>query len=158
MRTPDDRPTDPASDPTPGKYAAKSETWKRGYAVRSKVLGQAYVDQAIDGADDITRDLQDYLTEHAWGASWARPGLDHKSRSMLNLAMITALNRPRELELHVRGALRNGVTRDEMKEIFLHTAVYCGAPAALDSFRILRKVLADQDPATPNPTGATRHG
>lgn len=136
---------DSPQDPIDGRYAGKSDTWKRGYAVRRKVLGQEYVDRAIDGADDLTRDLQDYLTEHAWGASWARPGLDHKSRSMLNLAMITALNRPHELEVHVRGALRNGVTREEMKEIFLHTAVYCGAPAALDSFRILRKVLSETD-------------
>jgi 4-carboxymuconolactone decarboxylase len=122
----------------------KSDAWKRGYAARAKVLGKDYVDQAFANADDFTRDLQDYLTEHAWGASWARPGLDHKTRSMLNLAMITALNRPHELEIHIRGALRNGVTPDEMKEILLQTAVYCGAPAALDSFRIARKVLAEQ--------------
>ena len=122
----------------------KSDAWKRGYAARAKVLGEAYVQKAFDDADDFTRDLQDYLTEHAWGASWARPGLDHKTRSMLNLAMITALNRPHEFEIHLRGALRNGVTKDEIKEILLHTAVYCGAPAALDSFRIARKVFAEQ--------------
>lgn len=121
----------------------KSEAWKKGYAARAKVLGEAYVERAFNEADDLTRDLQDYLTEHAWGASWARPGLDFKTRSMLNLAMITALNRPHELEVHLRGALRNGVTRDEIKEILLHTAVYCGAPAALDSFRIARKVFAE---------------
>ncbi len=121
----------------------KSETWKRGYEARTQVLGKEYVEKAFNEADEFTRDLQDYVTEHAWGASWARPGLDHKTRSMLNLAMITALNRPHEFEVHVRGALRNGVTRDEIKEILLHTAVYCGAPAALDSFRIARKVLAE---------------
>lgn len=121
-----------------------SEAWRRGYAARSKVLGEAYVEKAFQDADDFTRDLQDYLTEHAWGASWARPGLDFKTRSMLNLAMITALNRPHELEIHVRGALRNGVTREEIKEILLHTAVYCGAPAALDGFRIAKKVLAEE--------------
>ena len=122
----------------------RSASWKAGYAARSKVLGEGYVEKAYQDADDFTLDLQDYLTEHAWGASWARPGLDHKTRSMLNLAMITALNRPHEFEIHVRGALRNGVTRDEIKEILLHTAVYCGAPAALDSFRIARRVLAEQ--------------
>jgi len=122
----------------------KSDGWKRGYAARSEVLGTEYVEKAFREADDFTRDLQDYLTEHAWGASWARPGLDFKTRSMLNLAMITALNRPHELEIHLRGALRNGVTRDEIREIFLQTAVYCGAPAALDSFRIARKVFAEQ--------------
>ena len=121
----------------------KSETWKRGYAARSAVLGEEYVKRAFDDADDFTRDLQDYLTEHAWGASWARPGLDHRTRSMLNLAMITALNRPHELEIHIRGALRNGLTKDDLKEIFLHSAVYCGAPAALDSFRIAKKVFAE---------------
>lgn len=122
----------------------KSDAWKRGYEARAKVLGESYVQKAFDDADDFTLDLQNYLTEHAWGASWARPGLDHKTRSMLNLAMITALNRPHEFEIHLRGALRNGVTKDEIKEILLHTAVYCGAPAALDSFRIARKVLAEQ--------------
>jgi 4-carboxymuconolactone decarboxylase len=121
----------------------KSEAWNKGYEVRSKVLGKAYVDKAFADADEFTRDLQDFVTEHAWGATWARPGLDLKTRSMLNLAMITALNRPHEFEIHMRGALRNGVTRDEIKEILLQTAVYCGAPAALDSFRIARRVLAE---------------
>ena len=121
----------------------KSEAWKRGYEARSKVLGQEYVDKAFREADDLTRDLQDYLTEHAWGASWARPGLDFRTRSMINLAMITALNRPHEFEIHLRGALRNGVTKDEIKEVLLQTAVYCGAPAALDSFRIAKKVFAE---------------
>ena len=85
------------------------------------------------------------MTEHAWGASWARPGLDFRIRSMLNLAMLTALNRPHEFEIHLRGALRNGVSAAEIKEILLQTAVYCGAPAALDSFRIARRVLAEQE-------------
>ena len=122
----------------------KSDAWKRGYEARTKVLGKDYVDRAFEQADDFTRDLQDYLTEHAWGATWARPGLDFRTRSMLNLAMITALNRPHELEVHVRGALNNGLTRDEIKEILLHAAVYCGAPAALDAFRVAKKVLGEQ--------------
>ncbi len=134
----------PHESETPMSHDDRSDAWKKGYAARSQVLGEAYVEKAYRDADDFTRDLQDYLTEHAWGASWARPGLDFKTRSMLNLAMITALNRPHELEIHLRGALRNGVTRDEIKEILLHTAVYCGAPAALDAFRIPRKVLAEQ--------------
>jgi 4-carboxymuconolactone decarboxylase len=121
----------------------KTEAWRRGYQARSRVLGKAYVEQAFASADDFTRDLQDYVTEHAWGASWARPGLDFRTRSMLNLAMLTALNRPHEFEIHLRGAIRNGVTRDEVKEILLQTAVYCGAPAALDSFRIARRVFAE---------------
>ncbi len=125
--------------------SGKSETWKRGYAARAKVLGEEYVEKAFGNADDFTRDVQDYVTEHAWGASWARGGLEFKTRSMINLAMISALNRPHELEIHLRGAIRNGVTRDEIKEILLQVAVYCGAPAALDSFRIARKVLAEAD-------------
>ncbi|GAA4410549.1 carboxymuconolactone decarboxylase family protein [Quisquiliibacterium transsilvanicum] len=123
----------------------KPEAWRRGYEARCRVLGEAYVEQAFAGADDFTRDLQDYVTEHAWGASWARPGLDFKTRSMLNLAMLTALNRPHEFEIHLRGALRNGVNAAEIKEILLQTAVYCGAPAALDSFRIARRVLAEKE-------------
>ncbi len=124
--------------------AGRSPAWERGYAARCQVLGAEYVDRAFAQADDFTLDLQNYLTEHAWGASWARPGLDFRTRSMLNLAMITALNRPHELEIHVRGALRNGLTRDEIKEILLHTAIYCGAPAAIDAFRVARKVLDEQ--------------
>jgi 4-carboxymuconolactone decarboxylase len=123
----------------------KPEAWRRGYEARCRVLGEAYVEQAFAAADDFTRDLQDYVTEHAWGASWARPGLDFKTRSMLNLAMLTALNRPHEFEIHLRGALRNGVSAAEIKEILLQTAVYCGAPAALDSFRIARRVLAEKE-------------
>ena len=124
----------------------RSESWRRGYAARAQVLGEAYVEKAYRDADDFTRDLQDYLTEHAWGASWARPGLEFKTRSMLNLAMLTALNRPHEFEIHLRGAIRNGVTQAEVKEILLQAAVYCGAPAALDSFRIARRVFAEKEP------------
>ena len=135
----DDKPIEPDVS---GK-GEKSTAWQRGYEARSKALGKEYVDRAFAEADEFTADLQDYLTEHAWGASWARPGLEFKTRSMLNLAMITALNRPHELEIHVRAALRNGVTKMEIKEIFLHTAVYCGAPAAIDSFRVAKKVFAE---------------
>ncbi len=113
----------------------KSEAWQRGYEARSRCSARTTSTRPSRSADDFTRDLQHYVTEHAWGASWARPGLDFKTRSMLNLAMLTALNRPHEFEIHLRGALRNGVTRDEIKEILLQTAVYCGAPAALDSLQ-----------------------
>ncbi len=121
----------------------KSDTWRKGLQARRKVLGDDYVAKVFRDADDLTADLQDYLTEHAWGASWTRPGLDHRSRSMITVAMTIALNRPHELEIHLRGAIRNGLTRDELKEILLHTAVYCGAPAALDAFRVARKVFAE---------------
>ena len=118
--------------------------YKAGLAVRRKVLGPAYVDNAIANADEFMQPLQQYLTEHAWGACWTREGLSLKTRSMLNLAMLTALNRPHELRIHLRGAIRNGVTKEEMQEIFLQCGVYCGAPAALESFKIAKEVLAEE--------------
>jgi len=121
----------------------ENEGYKAGLAVRRKVLGEKYVDDAIAKADDFMKPLQQYLTEHAWGAAWTRPGLDLRTRSMLNLAMLTALNRPHELRIHLRGAIRNGVTKEEMQEIFLQCGVYCGAPAALESFKIAKEVLAE---------------
>lgn len=125
----------------------KSETYQAGLAVRREVLGPDYVDAALAAADEFTGPLQDYLTEHAWGAVWTRPGLPRRTRSLLNLAMLTALNRPAELKLHLRGALRNGVTREEIREVLLQAAVYCGAPAALDGFKAAREVFAAVDAA-----------
>ena len=122
----------------------KSATYKAGLAARMEVLGDEYVTQRFAEADSFTSDLQDFVTEHAWGAVWTRPGLAKKTRSLLVLAMTTALNRPHELEIHVRGALNNGVSADEMKEVFLQAAVYAGAPAALDAFRVARKVLKER--------------
>lgn len=118
--------------------------FERGLAVRKQVLGEEYVNQALEGADDFSRPLQEYLTAHAWAASWAREGLTHKQRSMLNLAMLTALNRGHELKIHIGGALNNGVSKEEIREIFIHAAVYCGAPAAMESFRIAREVFAER--------------
>jgi 4-carboxymuconolactone decarboxylase len=122
-----------------------SELYDKGLEVRREVLGKDYVDQSIAKADDFTRPFQDLVTEYCWGAIWTRKGLDRKTRSLLNLAMLTALNRPHEVRLHVRGALNNGVTRGEIQEIFLQAAVYCGVPAALDSFKIARDVFAEVD-------------
>ena len=121
-----------------------NETFKAGLAVRRKVLGEKYVDDALAKTDDFMKPLQQYLTEQVWGAIWTREGLPHKTRSMLNLALLTALNRPHELRIHLRGAIRNGVTKEEMQEIFLQCGVYCGAPAALESFRIAKEVLAEE--------------
>ena len=117
--------------------------FEQGLATRRDVLGKAYVDAAIANATDFNIDMQELVTQYCWGDIWNRPGLERRTRSLLNLAMITALNRPHELELHVRGAINNGVTRDEMKEVFLQAAIYCGVPAAIDSFRIASKVFAD---------------
>ena len=112
-----------------------------GLATRREVLGAAYVDGAVKNADAFNDDMQVLVTQYCWNDIWNRPGLDRKTRSLLNLAMLTALNRPHELKLHVRGALNNGVTREEIKEVFLQAAIYCGVPAAIDSFRVAREVI-----------------
>lgn len=121
------------------------ETYQRGLQIRSAALGAEYVTKALAEADDFSRPLQDLLTEYCWGAVWGRPELPLKTRSMLNLAMIPILNRPNELRTHIKAALTNGVTRDEIREIFLQVAVYAGAPAAVDSFRIAREVFSQLD-------------
>lgn len=117
----------------------------QGLSTRREVLGADYVDAAISNATDFNIDMQEMVTQYCWGDIWNRPGLDRKTRSFLNLAMLTALNRPHELKLHVRGAINNGLTRDEVKEVFLQTAIYCGAPAAIDSFRVAAEVFKEMD-------------
>jgi 4-carboxymuconolactone decarboxylase len=119
------------------------ELFDRGLATRREVLGAEYVDAAIRNADDFNMPMQELVTQYCWGDVWNRPGLDRRTRSFLNLAMITALNRPHELRLHVRGAINNGLTKDEIREVFLQTAVYCGVPAAIDSFRVAREVFKE---------------
>lgn len=121
------------------------ETYQRGLEVRSEVLGEEYVKRALANADDFTKPLQDLVTEYCWGAVWGREELPRKTRSMLNLAMISALNRPNELRTHVKGALTNGVTREEIREVFLQVAIYAGVPAAVDSFRIASEAFAELD-------------
>ena len=121
--------------------------YESGLAVRREVLGAEHVDRALATADEFNRPFQELITEYAWGAVWARPGLDRRTRSLLTLAMLTALNRPHELELHVRAALRNGVSREEIREVFLQAAIYAGVPAANESFRIARQVFAEVDAA-----------
>ena len=119
------------------------DIFEKGLAIRREVLGAEYVDNAIRTADDFNRPLQELVTEYCWGEIWGRPGLDRKTRSLLNLAMISALNRPHEVKMHVRGAINNGVTKDEIKEVFLQVAIYCGVPAGVDSFRIAREVFKE---------------
>ena len=121
--------------------------YEKGLTVRKAVLGDAYVEAAIKSTDDFNRPLQDMLNEYCWGAVWGRDGLPRKTRSMLNLAMISVLNRPHELRAHIRGALRNGVTKAEISEIFLQVMIYAGAPAGVDSFRTAREVFAEMDKA-----------
>jgi len=130
-------------EPAESPVRSKGERYEAGLKVRREVLGARHVDRALETADDFSRPMQELLTEYCWGEIWTREGLDRKTRSLINLAMLTALNRPHEIELHVRGALNNGVTEEEMAEVFLQTAAYCGVPAALDSFRIARKVFEE---------------
>jgi 4-carboxymuconolactone decarboxylase len=115
----------------------------KGLKVRKEVLGAEYVEVALSSADDFNRPFQELVTEYAWGAVWGREGLPRKTRSMLNLAMLTALNRPQELKLHVRAAIRNGCTKEEIREILMHAAIYAGVPAAVDAFRIAREVISE---------------
>jgi 4-carboxymuconolactone decarboxylase len=120
-----------------------NELYDTGLKIRREVLGAEYVDTSIAAADEFSRPLQDLVTQYCWGAIWSRPGLDRKTRSLLNLAMLTALNRPHEVKLHLKGALNNGCSREEIMEALLQTAVYCGVPAAIDSFRLAREVFRE---------------
>ncbi len=119
------------------------ELFEKGLKVRREVLGSEYVDASLKNADEFTTPLQELVTQYCWGDIWNRPGLDRRTRSFLNLAMITALNRPHELKLHVRGAINNGLTKEEIREVFLQSAIYCGVPASLDSFRVAKEVFKE---------------
>ena len=120
--------------------------YDKGLEIRTAVMGKSYVDKAFAAnADEFARPVQDYITEYAWGAVWGREGLPHKTRSMLNLAMLSILNRQHELRGHVRGAITNGVTKEEIREIFLHIGLYAGAPVMLDSVRIAKEVIAEME-------------
>jgi 4-carboxymuconolactone decarboxylase len=121
------------------------DRFEQGLAVRREVLGAEFVDAALAGATPFNRPIQELTTEYCWGAVWARPGLDRRTRSLLNLGMITALNRPHELKMHVRGALRNGCTREEISETLLQAAIYCGIPAGMDAFRTAQAALDEHD-------------
>ena len=121
------------------------ETYQRGLEVRSAVLGEEYVKKALADADEFSKPLQDLVTEYCWGAIWGRDELPRKMRSMLNLAMISVLNRPNELRTHIKAAVTNGVSREEIREVFLQVAIYAGVPAAVDSFRIAREAFAELD-------------
>ena len=117
----------------------------KGMEIRKSVLGKEFVEKSIASADDFNMPLQRLVTEYCWGAVWGRDTLPKKTRSMLNLAMLSALNRPHELKMHVAGALRNGVTKDEIREVLLQVAIYCGVPAAVDSFRTAREAINDYE-------------
>ena len=116
-----------------------------GMRVRREVLGDEHVDRAIAGATDDTVDFQDLITRYAWGEIWARPGLDRRMRSAITLMALVALNRESELAMHIRAALRNGLTREEIKEVLLQSAIYCGVPAANGAFAVFQEVMSEQD-------------
>ncbi|HEY9104313.1 4-carboxymuconolactone decarboxylase [Chitinimonas sp.] len=120
-----------------------SEQFERGLKVRREVMGDAFVDKAFADADDFTRPLQEFVTEHAWGTVWNREGLDRKTRSFITLAMLAALGRTQELKGHVRGALNNGATVDEIREVLMHSAIYAGVPLCIDAVRAAREVIAE---------------
>jgi 4-carboxymuconolactone decarboxylase len=122
----------------------RTDSFDRGLRTRRAVLGDAYVNAALDKATDFSWPMQTLVTEHCWNDIWNRPGLGKRDRSLLNLAMISALNRPHELKTHVRGALNNGLTKEEIAEVFLQVAVYCGMPAAIDGFRTAQQVLDEE--------------
>ena len=123
--------------------ADKQSLFDRGLAIRRKVLGGAYVDQALNAGWDFSREFQVFITETCWGSVWGRPGLSHRDRSLLNLGMLAALNRSTELETHVRAAINNGVTPEEIREAFIQVTCYCGVPAGVEAFRVARKAFAD---------------
>jgi 4-carboxymuconolactone decarboxylase len=131
-----------ARDSIKGEFVNK-ELFEKGLAIRKSVLGAEYVEKSIAAADDFNRPMQELTTEYCWGWCWGREGLDKKTRSIINLAMISALNRPNELKMHVKGAIRNGLTKEEIREVLLQVAIYCGIPAGVDSFRVAKEAFAE---------------
>ena len=123
----------------------QSELFKQGKQIRGEVAGAEHLDRMLAKADDFSAPIQQLVTEYCWGFVWGREGLDRKTRSMLNLAMLSALGRGHEFKLHCRGALRNGVSRDEIREIIMQIGIYCGVPAMMESTRLAQEVFADAD-------------
>ena len=121
------------------------DQYERGMKTRRDVLGDAHVDRSLAAADELTKPLQDLVVEYGWGAIWTRDGLDRRSRSLINIGMLTALNRPHELQVHLKGAINNGCTRVEIVEAVLQTAIYCGMPAALDTMRHVKALFDELD-------------
>lgn len=119
------------------------ELFEKGLKTRREVLGEDYVNASLKNADSFNKIMQEHVTQYCWGDVWNRPGLDRRTRSFLNLAMLTALNRPHEIKLHVRGAINNGLSKEEIAEVFLQAAIYCGVPAAIDSFRVAKEVFVE---------------
>lgn len=134
------------------------ELYRRGLAARIEVLGAEHVEASLARASEFSRPIQDFVTEFCWGAIWARPGLERRERSLINIAMMTALNRSHELRVHVRGALRNGVTPEEIQEVLLQAAVYCGVPASMEAFRVADEAIATFEPDEDSTAGVAAPG
>ncbi len=134
-----------STEATPTASHDRESLFERGDSMRRRVLGDAHVDRSRSNATDFTRPLQDLVTEYCWGEIWNRPGLELPIRSLINIAMLTALGKHEELQLHVRGAIRNGVSRDQLREVLLQTAIYCGVPAALEATRYAQATLDEID-------------
>jgi 4-carboxymuconolactone decarboxylase len=121
----------------------EEEKWKKGQEIRRTIFGDDYVNKSNENITEITKPFYDLASEFAFGTVWSRPGLPYKTRSLINLAMLTALNRPDELELHIKGAINNGCTKEEIIEVFIQSIIYCGFPAAFESFRRAQKILGE---------------
>jgi len=132
----------------------EKEAFNRGLALRREVLGKDYIDSAMAAADDFSLPMQQLSTEYCWGTIWSRPGLSRRDRSLLNLGMLCALNRPHELKLHVKAALRNGLNREEIREALLQVAIYCGIPAGIDGVRLAREAFTEFDEAEGHDDGS----
>lgn len=128
-----------------GEKVTETARYREGLAIRKEVLGDEHVTRSLADASEFSRPMQELVTEYAWGLIWSRPGLDRRTRSLLNLGMLTALNQHHELRAHVRGAITNGCTRQEIREALMQAAVYCGLPASLAAFRVAEGVLVDMD-------------
>ncbi|HKT99874.1 MAG TPA: carboxymuconolactone decarboxylase family protein [Paraburkholderia sp.] len=126
----------------------RSEKFERGLATRRAVVGNTYVENALNSANEYNWPMQELVTEYCWDEIWNRPGLSRRDRSLLNLGMITALGRTAELRAHVRGALNNGLTKVELREVFMQAVIYCGVPAGIDSFRVAQEVMAEMTGAS----------
>jgi 4-carboxymuconolactone decarboxylase len=122
--------------------------YDKGLAIRKEVVGAEYVERALNAADDFNRPLQELVTQYCWGEVWGRPGVDRRMRSVLNIGMLVALNRPHELKIHLKAAFTNGITQDELRELLLQTAIYCGLPASLEAFRIAKEVIQETAKST----------
>ncbi|MFF9036044.1 carboxymuconolactone decarboxylase family protein [Streptomyces sp. NPDC014892] len=143
-----DHPTTVAEPPTTDispQDATHRDTYEAGLAIRKAVLGAEHVERSLANVSEFARPMQELVTEYCWGAVWSRPGLERRTRSLVNLAMLTALGRNHELGVHVKGALTNGVTTEEIQEVLLQTAIYVGVPAALESFRVAEQVIGEVD-------------